>query len=132
MYYDINYVRKLKLAKLDYKEIIPPKTITGECLFEQDWKNKKLWCKYTNIWKYLENNYSNNYDDVQQFIMDRLEEQDKMMTLTPFSQMMTLTPLSGIGFTPLFFSSSFFSLDSEMLEEQNKMNILTSHKINIS
>lgn len=83
MYYDLRYVRKLKLCNIEKKECMPPKTISGECVFEQDWKTQYLWCKYSVIWKYLEDNYSSNYSDIQSFIKDRLEEQDKMKVLTP-------------------------------------------------
>jgi hypothetical protein len=104
MYYDLRYVRKLKLCKIDGKEISQPKTIIGECLFEQDWKNKYLWCKYSVIWKYLEDNYSTNYKDIQSFIKDRLEEQDKIKILTP-----------------MYLSAPF----GPRLEEHDKMKVLT-------
>ena len=83
---------------------MPPKTISGECVFEQDWKTQYLWCKYSVIWKYLEDNYSSNYSDIQSFIKDRLEEQDKMKVLTPKP------------------NSIFFG---RTLEEQDKMKVLT-------
>jgi len=104
MYYDLRYVRKLKLCKIDGKEISQPKTIIGECLFEQDWKNKYLWCKYSVIWKYLEDNYSTNYKDIQSFIKDRLEEQDKIKILTP-----------------MYLPAPF----GPRLEEHDKMKVLT-------
>lgn len=72
MYYDINYIRQQKLAKLDGKEALPPKTTSGECLFEYDLKTKNLWCKYSVIWKYLEDNYSSKYEYIQQFIINRI------------------------------------------------------------
>ena len=73
------------MAKISGKECLPPKTISGECLFEQDWKNKYLWCKYSVIWKYLEDNYSSYYTNIQQFVKDRLEEHSKMIVLTPWN-----------------------------------------------
>src|SRR5574344_2857465 len=104
MYYDLRYVRKLKLCNIEKKECMPPKTISGECVFEQDWKTQYLWCKYSVIWKYLEDNYSSNHSDIQSFIKDRLEEQDKMKVLTPLRRR-KLTP--------------------KLLEEQDKMKVLT-------
>ena len=126
MYYDLNYVRKLKLNKIGGNISLPPKTIIGECVFEQDWKNQYLWCKYSVIWKYLEDNYSNKYIDVQQFIKDRLEEYDKMKVLTPsallarstlrleeYDKMKVLTPRFEFGLTLM------------KLEEYDKMKVLT-------
>ena len=127
MFYDLNYIRKIKLAKISGKECLPSKTISGECLFEQDWENKYLWCKYSVIWKYLEDNYSSYYNNIQQFVKDRLEEHTKMNVLTPkvhyhslhllleeHTKMNVLTPY---GYT---WGAS--------LEEHTKMNVLTPVK----
>jgi hypothetical protein len=96
------------------------------CLFEQDWKNSYLWCKYNEIWKYLEDNYSSKYNDIQSFIKDRLEEHTKMNVLTPHclaicrpcwleehTKMNVLTPYVNA-------TSGFHEL-----EEHTKMNVLT-------
>lgn len=107
MYYDLRYVRKLKLCNIEKKECMPPKTISGECVFEQDWKTQYLWCKYSVIWKYLEDNYSSNYSDIQSFIKDRLEEQDKMKVLTPWITYLTTDQVL-----------------EERLEEQDKMKVI--------
>ena len=82
MFYDINYVRQLKLAKLEGKKYVEKTDITGICIFQQDWKNKIFRCEYQSIWCYLRDNYSFNYDDFKSFIMDRLEEHSKMKILT--------------------------------------------------
>lgn len=82
MYYDPQYVRKMKLANLSGEKISKTE-ISGICLFEQDWKNKCFYCKYDEIWCYLYKNYSDKYVDVKQFIVDRLEEHTKMSVLTP-------------------------------------------------
>jgi len=104
MFYDLRYVRKIKLSQITGKPITQPKNITGVCLFEQDWKNNYLWCKYNEIWKYLEDNYSSKYNDIQSFIKDRLEEHTKMNVLTPKD-------------------SGDYNL--QVLEEHTKMNVLT-------
>ena len=111
MFYDLRYVRKIKLSQITGKPITQPKNITGVCLFEQDWKNNHLWCKYNEIWKYLEDNYSSKYNDIQSFIKDRLEEHTKMNVLTP---------------------DTIYSHDADAvidyvieLEEHTKMNVLT-------
>ena len=82
MYYDVNYVRKLKLAQLDDK-IIEKTEVTGICLFEQDWKNKWFGCNYDLIWCYLRDNYSFNHGEFDSFIKDRLKEQPKISVLIP-------------------------------------------------
>ena len=99
MYYDLRFVRKLKLSNIEKKECLPPKIISGECVFEQDWKNKYLWCKYGVIWKYLEDNYSSKYEYIQQFIINRIStftskriqcfKYDKMNKYTHFSEEQT-------------------------------------------
>ncbi len=66
--YDEQNIRKLKLCKLNNHEITLPTKIKGVCLFQQDFLNDNLWCDYLEIWKFIENNYSNNYDDIQQII----------------------------------------------------------------
>ena len=125
MFYDINYVRQKKLAKLEGKNI--EKTdITGICVFEQEWKYNWFRCDYNLIWGYLRDNYSFSYGDFQSFITDRLEEHSKMKVLTPefafqfasyvleeHSKMKVLTP---------FFDTSLKKLT---LEEHSKMKVLT-------
>ena len=103
MYYDPQYVRKMKLAKISGEEIYK-NNITGLCLFEQDWKNKWFYCNFVEIWDYLYDNYSKNYTDAEQFITDRLEEHTKMSVLTPCPISYCLTRL---------------------LEEHTKMSVLT-------
>ena len=103
MYYDPQYIRKLKLANIS-GEKISKSDITGICLFEQDWNNKKFYCDYTEIWSYLKSNYSIKYDEIQQFISDRLSEHSKLRVLTP--------ELSLIRFTAL-------------LSEHSKLRVLT-------
>ena len=81
MFYDVNYIRQLKLAQLEGKNI-EKSDITGECLFEQDWKYKLFRCDYNLIWSYLRDNYSFNYDDFKSFVFERMEEHLKMKILT--------------------------------------------------
>lgn len=81
MFYDLRYTRKLKLSKLENKKCLPPKKISGTCLFEQNWKNKQLWCNYNIIWKYIFDNYSNKFEDIQFFIKERLKHSN-LNTLT--------------------------------------------------
>ena len=126
MFYDVNYVRQLKLAKLEGKNYVEKTDITGICIFQQDWKYKLFRCDYILIWSYLKNNYSFSYSDFQSFITVMLEEHSKMNVLTPLmyfskpsivleehSKMNVLTPFSA------------FDLSNFLLEEHSKMNVLT-------
>ena len=85
MYYDPQYIRKLKLANISREKInkTDKTDITGFCLFQQDWKNKIFYYDYNEIWGYLYSNYSIKYDEIQQFISDKLSEHSKMSVLTP-------------------------------------------------
>lgn len=151
MYYDLRYVRKLKLSKLENKVYLPQKKISGECLFEQDWKNKYLWCDYNNIWKYIADNYSSNYNDIVNFIKERLEEntnelvpkleRNRLLSLEDYTKMnvMVLTPnfskVSGkIGEQYLYTNvlTPYIQTTTSIfqLKDYAKMNILTIQKKN--
>ena len=133
MFYDINYVRQLKLAKLEGKKYVEKTDITGVCLFEQDWKYKLFRCDYNLIWCYFKNNYSFNFTDFQSFITDRLDERSKMNVLTPptnpkhlqyeldeRSKMNVLTPTEN-------------NLRNRcLLDERSKMNVLTPNTLKLT
>ena len=82
MFYDINYIRQLKLAKIEEKKAIKT-TVTGVCLFELDFNGKCIYCNYDLIWCYLKDKYTLIYDDIQIFIKHRLLE--RKLNLTPVS-----------------------------------------------
>ena len=94
MFYDINYVRQLKLAKLEGIDYVEKTEVTGICLFEQDWKHKWILCNYDLIWKYLQDNYSPKYKYVQSFINNMLKEHSKLSILTPLSKNYTFNALT--------------------------------------
>lgn len=75
MFYDKNYVRQLKIAKLDGISV-EKNIITGECLFEQDWENDILWCA-EKIRNYL---YDNNINF--SFLNERMNNRD--LKLSPY------------------------------------------------
>lgn len=79
MFYDHQFIRKLKLSKISGIKVELPKTIKGICLFEIDWENKRFWYKYVEIYQFLYNNYNNNYQIIIGFIKDRLQEADKIL-----------------------------------------------------
>ena len=73
MYYDINFVRKQKLAQLEGKNIKKP-NITGACLFIKELDDHYFQCNYNLIWNYIKNNFSNDYFNVRSFIDKRLND----------------------------------------------------------
>ena len=83
MFYDEQFFRQKKLARVLGEELIYPSEIKGKCLFRQDYKNGWFDCKYDEIWSFFERNYSSNYTDIQTLIKSLLEEHDKMQALTP-------------------------------------------------
>ena len=105
MYYDTQFVRKIKLAKISGQSITFPKEVKGSCLFELDWKNKSFYYNYDEIYQFLEKNYNSNHQDINKFIKDRLNEADKMsvfwalvrMPLTPRRLRWFLNLKSGCG-----------------------------------
>ena len=86
MFYNKNFVRQSKLARLIGQEIIYPTKVEGVCLFEQDYKNNYLWCNYDEIWSFFYENYSHKYNEIQSFIKSLLVEHSKLEVLTPGCQ----------------------------------------------
>ena len=56
-----------------------------EVLFEQDWKNGFLWCKYSTVWSIFESKFGYNKMQISQMISGLLEEHLKNGVLTPMS-----------------------------------------------
>lgn len=73
MFYDVNYIRQLKLAKLEGRELIK-NDVTGVCLFELNYDNKRCYADYETIWIYLRDNFIPKYEEILTFINNRLEE----------------------------------------------------------
>lgn len=82
MYYDKNFVRQQKLAKLDGKNIIKH-DITGVFLFEQNWENNTLRCNYNLIWSYFTKYNILIYDDIQSTINFIIKDRPIINNLTP-------------------------------------------------
>jgi hypothetical protein len=55
----------------------------GEVLFEQDWKNNYLFCKYSKVWSLFESKFEYNNMQINDMISGILEEHFKNGTLTP-------------------------------------------------
>jgi hypothetical protein len=55
----------------------------GKVLFEQDWKNNYLYCKYSKVWCLFESKFGYNNIQIVDMISGILEEQLKKRALTP-------------------------------------------------
>jgi len=73
-FYDEQFIRQKKLSRIIGEELVYPNEVKGICLFEQDQKNGYLWCDRDEIWSFFENNFSTNYQEIQSFIKELLEE----------------------------------------------------------
>jgi len=82
----------------------------GEVLFEQDWKNNYLFCKYSKVWSLFESKFEYNNMQINDMISGILEELLKNGVLTPHLAYLVrchqleellkngvLTPCSNIG-----------------------------------
>ena len=89
MYYDEQFIRQKKLARVLNEEIVYPSKIVGTCLFELDYKNGWINCDHNEIWLFFRKNYSINYNNIQTFIKNILENHAKSQTLTPADNQVT-------------------------------------------
>ena len=85
-FYDDQFVRKIKLCRLSGEKIELQSNVSGICLFDQDIKNKFLYCDYDEIWSVFYKEYCDNYNDVQRLIKSWLEEDEKLNVYTTLSQ----------------------------------------------
>jgi hypothetical protein len=56
MIYDINYIRKKKLANILDKEVEYPTEVKGDCLFSLDFQYNIFNIDYDKIWSFIESN----------------------------------------------------------------------------
>lgn len=70
LYYDEQLIRKMKLSKLKNEEYKQDK-INGICLFHIDNNSDNFYfdCDIS-IWTFIKDNYSNDYNDIQELIND--------------------------------------------------------------
>lgn len=76
--YDQNFVRKQKLCKLNNQEIILTNNVKGTCLFIQNTDMNFINFDYTNIWKFFEENYVNDYYIIQSLLQNIMKEYIKL------------------------------------------------------
>jgi hypothetical protein len=103
-FYDDNFLRQKKLARVLNEKNSYPSEVKGICLFELNYEINQFCCNYDEIWSFLYDNYSPSYIDVQTLIKNLLEEQDKLQTLIPVNH----------NYNP-----------ASVLEEQDKLQTLT-------
>jgi hypothetical protein len=134
MFYDEQFLRQKKLARVLNENIIYPKEVKGKCLFRQDYKNHNFWCDYDEIWSFFERNYSTNYTHIQTFIRSLLEEYDKLIVLTP--EELNYDVLKGleehdklIVLTPKILQ---IELSTDSLGESDKLIVLTPNPKNMT
>ena len=83
-FYDEQFLRQKKLSRIiGGQELEYPTELKGICLFEQDPKNEYLYCDYDEIWSFFQINFSTNYNEIQSFIKELLEEHDKLSASIP-------------------------------------------------
>jgi hypothetical protein len=129
-YYDVSFVRNIKLCTLSGKEISLPKKVEGVCLFEQDLENKHLCCNYDEIWKIFYDNYSSEYFDVQSLIKGWLEDESKLSVYAPNPHkhipMFSLEDESKLSiYTP----KQLPGRKSDMLEDESKLSVYTPNRL---
>jgi hypothetical protein len=126
MYYDKNFARQKKLARVLEQEVIYPSKIEGVCLFEQDYKNGWFNCNDSYIWSFFEQNSNYNDIEIRDLIKCWLVEPSKLNVLTPSERSErhagTLVEPSKLNVLTPHNWSQFFS---QLLVEPSKLNVLT-------
>lgn len=74
--YDKQYIRKLKLGKLNNQKITLPNKPKGICMFTQNLKHNMMYFNYDIIAEIFNNNNIVNYDNIQLIISDVLSKCD--------------------------------------------------------
>ena len=80
--YDKQFIRDCKLSGVLGDKITFPKEYTGDVLFEQDSKNKYIYCDYNKVWSFFESNYQDNYQKIKELITGFLGEIDNYKEYT--------------------------------------------------
>ena len=96
----------------------------GEVLFEQDWKNNYLFCKYSKVWSLFESKFEYNNMQINDMISGILEEHLKNGVLTPAGrwgtpQLILEEHLKNGVLTPYPIALSSSDQLEEHLKEQN-------------
>ena len=83
-FYDEQFIRKIKLCKIENIKYPIHNTVKGTCLFDVHISNRYLFCDYKEIWSFFEKNYSKNYNEIQSLISEIFRyELIKLSNCTP-------------------------------------------------
>ena len=80
--YDKQFIRDCKLSSVLGGDVTFPTEHTGDVLFEQDLKNKIIYCDFNKIWSFFKSNYQNNYNEIRELITGFLGEIDNYKEYT--------------------------------------------------
>ncbi len=58
----------------------------NEWIIQQDYKNERLWVRYSLIWNVFEEKFNLNYNQIRNFIKDWIETNTKWKGLTPLTR----------------------------------------------
>lgn len=81
LYYDEQYIRKIKLEKINNKQQTTKSTITGYCLFEIDSNQNYINCDYDKFWCFFEDKYSMEYMKIKSFLEEIIKKNDNECNL---------------------------------------------------
>ena len=86
--YDKSFIREKKIRRVinNYDNINYKLTKETKILFEQDYKNKVFYVRYSDIWLVLQNKYNMKYENIQKFIKNILLDINKMKPLSPINR----------------------------------------------
>jgi len=124
---DEQYLRKLKLCKLNNTHINLPNKVNGKCFFRQDLKSEYLWCNSIEIWSFFEKNYKYNYDDIQSLIKEILSDTTKLNVYTSAYEDIHLRfVLSDTTKLNVYTSGRALLWQQSLLSDTTKLNVYTS------
>ena len=126
LFYDEQFIRKMKLSKISKKPVSLPKKVNGICLFELDWKNKRFVYDYDEIYTFLYNNYSTIHLDITNFIVDQLKNTTtKLNVLTPgLAVDMKMPQLKDTTKLDVLTPARFFHKFDRVLKDTTKLDVL--------
>lgn len=79
-FYDEKFIRKIKISKVNNKDVRLPRKVKGICLFEEDTTTGCFNCDYNQIWMFISNNYIDDtkcdYETVQYLVKEFLNSYD--------------------------------------------------------
>ena len=126
MFYDKNFARQKKLARVLNQEVIYPTKVEGICLFEQDYKNGWFNSDYKEIWSFFIANLNHKNIEIRDLIKGWLGESSKLTVLTPFQLGSSIVKALGESSKLTVLTPKFLLLfPHQWLGESSKLTVLT-------